>query len=153
MSIPSNLLPTSLTTQANSSINVTSDVVEELSSAARQRLNLLNTAIPDSLFTGSVESIRNRALTAAKLYADGITIPNIPTIPSFIPDIPIIPSVPSYGEIKDYIESRIDAITAKRIKAFEEAQEVLVKEAESPYTLKRTALSRLQTSQVINNRF
>lgn len=169
MSIPSNLLPlnssivsnatniagqytgqlSNITNQVSNITNLTTQISDDIV----QRSQLLDSIIPDSVFSGSIEEIRTRANNIVEVYINGIKIPQIPDIASLIPEIPVIPRIPSYGEIKQYIDARIESIKLKRVRAFEVAQEQLVRESLTPYTLMKKTASKNQISQMINNVF
>lgn len=121
------------------------DVVENLSSEAAARLAIISAAIPDELFTGSIEDMKANAKNAIKILSQSLRIPEIPDISVVLPELPTI-TLPSYSEMKDYVQVKIDSIKQKRIEAFSEAQDLLVSQSLTPFAMRRNMAAEAQSS-------
>lgn len=136
--VPSNLLPIN-TSQVSASLQTLAGKVPSFSVDQIQipQYALLNQAIPDRLFTtGSFEQIQNRALNAARLFTSRLQLPRIiPVIPALT--IPFPPRRPSYGQIKNFIKTKIDRIKMQRQKASVRAVKDKLKRKENPYAYRK----------------
>ena len=122
-----------------------------LQSASIPQFSILNTVIPDRLFTtGSIDQIRARTLNAAKTYTSGLpTLPNRPTFPTLIVSPP---RIPSYGQIKNYIKTKIDRIKQQRQQASVKALDSELKKQENPFKY-RQSLKNQETKSTVLGRF
>lgn len=121
------------------------NVVESLSSEAAARLAIISAAIPDELFTGSIEDIKANAKNAIKILSRSLTFPEIPDISIALPEIPTI-TIPSFSEMKDYVQVKIDSIKQKRIEAFSDAQDLLVSQSLTPFAMRKNMAAEAQSS-------
>jgi len=140
MAIPSNLLPINNPFRAE---------VEELPTISPP--SILNTVIPDRLFTtGSIDQVRARTLNAASTYTGGLpALPTLPTVNSFIPSRP---RIPSYGQIKNYIKTKIDRIKQRKQQASVKALDSELKKQENPFKY-RQSLKNQETKSTVLGRF
>ena len=116
------------------------------------QFSVLNTVIPDRLFsTGSLDQVRARTLGVANTYTQGLpTLPTLPALPSLVPVFP--PRRPSYGNIKNYIKTKIDRIKQERQKASVKALDTELKKQENPYKY-RQSLKNQDTRNTVLGRF
>lgn len=142
--IPRNLLPVN-TSAIESSLESIAGQVPQLDAPEISSFPVLNAVLPDSLFaTGSVTQIRDTALTIAQGFVNGLPLPRtIPTIPTLsFPVLPAFPpNRPSFGEIKNYIETKIDRIKRQRQQASLNAVKEKLKQKENPFTYRQTLLN------------
>lgn len=153
--LPSNLIPANIN-QINPSAQSllgtisTTDAVQQI-----PYYSVLNTAIPDNLFTtGSIDQIKQRTLQAAKLFVGTLPIPRI------IPQIPILsiafpPRRPSYGNIKNFIKTKIDRIKRQKQIASTKALQEELKKQENPFEYRNrlTTLTQQNRANVVLGRF
>lgn len=147
--IPTNLLPVNVS-DINSSLQSLAGQIPELNVPEIPQYPILNVVIPDNLFkTGSLDQIRQRTLRAAEIYVNGL--PSAPTIPA-VPTItlPFPPKRPSYGQIKNFIKTKIDRIKQQRQKASLKALNEELKQRENPFAYQQS-LKNAQISTITNN--
>lgn len=124
------------------------DAIQNLSSEAAARLAIITAAIPDELFTGNIDDIKNNAKNALKILSQSLSIPEIPDLSVALPELPTI-TLPSYAEMKDYVQVKINDIKKKRIEAFSEAQSLLVSQSRTPFTMRKNMVSDAQSSLLL----
>jgi hypothetical protein len=135
--IPNNLLPINTSTISAQIQSLAGQL--PLSSAPEiQQFSLLNQIIPDSMFTSeSFDSIRSSALNIATQYVNTqlASVPSIPSLPASVPTF--IVKVPSFGQIKNFINTKIDRIKIQRNQASLRALDDRLKKAETPFTYRQ----------------
>ena len=148
--IPSNLLPINTSDISGSFQSLTGNI-PTVNAPEIPQFPILNTVIPDRLFTtGSVDQIRARTLNAAKTYTSGLpALPAIPAVPTLI--VPK-PRIPSYGQIKNYIKTKIDRIKQQRQQASVKALDAELKKQENPFKY-RQSLKNQATKNTVLGRF
>ena len=148
--IPNNLLRVN-TSDISGSLQSLTGNIPTVNAPEIPQFPILNTVIPDRLFTtGSIDQVRARTLNAAKTYTDGLpALPTIPTVPTFI--IPKV-RIPSYGQIKNYIKTKIDRIKQQRQQASVKALDAELKKQENPFKY-RQSLKNQATKNTVLGRF
>lgn len=150
MAIPSNLIPVN-TSDISGSIQSLAGQLPQIPDAPEiPQFAVLNTVIPDSLFkTGSLDQIREKTLSTAETYVNGLpTAPTIPAVPTVT--VPFPPKRPSYGQIKNFIKTKIDRIKQQRQQASLKALDEELKQRENPFAYQQS-LKNKQISAVKNN--
>jgi hypothetical protein len=150
MGVPSNLLPVN-TSNISGSLQSLTGNIPTVNAPEIPQFSILNTAIPDRLFTtGSIDQVRVRTLNAASTYTSGLpALPTIPAVPSLI--LPT-PRIPSYGQIKNYIKIKIDRIKQRRQQASVKALDSELKVQENPFKY-RQSLKNQETKNTVLGRF
>lgn len=145
--IPSNLLPVN-TSNISGSLQSLTGNIPTVNAPEIPQFSALNLVIPDRLFTtGSIDQVRARTLNAANTYTSGLpALPTIPTVPS------PIPRIPSYGQIKNYIKTKIDRIKQRRQQASVKALDSELKVQENPFKY-RQSLKNQETKNTVLGRF
>ena len=141
--VPSNLIPVNAT-QISSSIQALAGEVPVTDIKLIQNFSTLNVVLPDTLFTsGSVDQIRDRTLRVAQAYVNGLPeAPEIPRIPTLVPRLPDFPPPrPSYGQIKNYIKTKVDRIKLQRQKASVKAVNEKLKQKENPFAHRQSIIN------------
>lgn len=148
--IPNNLLRVNTSDISGSFQSLTGNI-PTVNAPEIPQFPILNTVIPDRLFTtGSIDQVRARTLNAAKTYTDGLpALPTIPTVPTFI--IPKV-RIPSYGQIKNYIKTKIDRIKQQRQQASIKALDEDLKKQENPFKY-RQSLKNQEVKSTVLGRF
>jgi len=148
--VPSNLLPVN-TSDISGSLQSLTGNIPTITTPEIPQFSILNTVIPDRLFTtGSIDQVRARTLNAARTYTDGLpALPTIPTVPTLI--VPK-PRIPSYGQIKNYIKTKIDRIKQRRQQASVKALDAELKKQENPFKY-RQSLKNQATKNTVLGRF
>jgi len=158
MALPPNLLPVNASSIAQNSQTLLGQLPSMPTIPEIPQVGILNTAIPDSLFqTGSIEEIEKRALGTAeaflKTFAMQIPIPALP--PELLIGLTAVRSIPSYGQVKNFIKTKVDRIKAQKQQASIKALREDLKKQQNPFeqrqNLKNIEL-RSTIQQVINNR-
>lgn len=148
--IPNNLLPINAS-DISASFQSFAGVIPSGSIPQIPQFSILNTVIPDRLFTtGNLDQVKARTLNAATTYLN--TIPALPTIPTLPTLIIPRPRIPSYGQIKNYIETKIDRIKQQRQKASIKALNQELKKQENPFQ-HRQSLKNEETRNTVLGRF
>lgn len=140
--VPSNLLLIN-TSDISGSFQSLAGNLPPVSAPEIPQFLILNTVIPDRLFTtGSIDQVRARTLNAARTYTSGLpSLPNIPTIsPRTIPR----PRIPSYGQIKNYINTKIDRIKQQRQQASIRTLNEDLKKQENPFKYRQSLVNTEQ---------
>lgn len=148
--VPSNLLRVN-TSDISGSFQSLAGNIPSVNAPQIPQFPILNTVIPDRLFTtGSIDQVKARTLNAARIYTDGLpALPTIPTVNSFIPSRP---RIPSYGQIKNYIKTKIDRIKQRRQQSSVKALDAELKKQENPFKY-RQSLKNQTTKNTILGRF
>ena len=148
--IPSNLLPVNTSDISGSFQSLTGNI-PAVNAPEIPQFPILNTVIPDRLFTtGSIDQVRARTLNAARTYTSGLpALPAIPAVPILI--VPK-PRIPSYGQIKNYIKTKIDRIKQQRQKASVKALDAELKKQENPFKY-RQSLKNQEIRSTVLGRF
>lgn len=148
--VPSNLLPVN-TSNISGSFQSLAGNIPTANIPEIPQFSILNTVIPDRLFTtGSIDQVRARTLNAASTYTGGLpALPTLPTVNSFIPSRP---RIPSYGQIKNYIKTKIDRIKQRRQQASVKALDSELKKQENPFKY-RQSLKNQETKSTVLGRF
>lgn len=121
-----------------------------LPSEAELRKQTLDTLLPDTLFTGSIQDIESRVNETVSSYQQRIPqIPELPSIGSLVPRY--IPPIPTYGEIKELIHNRIKEIKKQKQEAFISAQNELVEKSKDSFTYRQQLLQTKQATQNVKN--
>jgi thiamine pyrophosphate-dependent acetolactate synthase large subunit-like protein len=115
-----------------------------------QRERILNSLIPPTTFSGSIQQIEakiNGVQESYNRYVESVpTVPQIPTIASLAARFaPQIPPIPSYVELKSQLYNRLKEEKQKKQDAFVEIVNVQAEEAKKPFTKKRKAVERLNS--------
>lgn len=142
--VPSNLITINTSTIANASQSIAGKI-PTIDAPVIPEFSLLNTVIPDSMFmTGSLDQVRNRTLNAAQKYINGLPAPRqIPQLS--LPSLPAIaPRRPSFGQIKDFIETKIDRIKLQRQQASMKALDEKLKQRENPFEYRQKVKNKNQ---------
>jgi hypothetical protein len=144
--LPSNLLPVN-TSDISGSLQSLTGNIPTITTPEIPQFSILNTVIPDRLFTtGSIDQVRERTLNAARTYTSGLpALPAIPTVPTLI--VPKL-RIPSYGQIKNYIKTKIDKIKQQRQKASVRALDQELKKQENPFKYRESLKNVAQKSSV-----
>ncbi len=148
--VPSNLLPVN-TSNISGSFQSLAGNIPTANIPEIPQFSILNTVIPDRLFTtGSIDQVRARTLNAASTYTGGLpALPTLPTVNSFIPSRP---RIPSYGQIKNYIKTKIDRIKQRKQQASVKALDSELKKQENPFKY-RQSLKNQETKSTVLGRF
>ncbi len=148
--LPRNLLRTN-TSEISASFQSLAGNIPSINVPKISQFAILNTVIPDRLFgTGSIDQIRARVLGAATSYTSGLpSLPTLPSIPTFIVSKP---RIPSYGDIKNYIKTKIDRIKLQRQQASIKALDAELKKQENPFRYRRS-LKNQGTKTTVLGRF
>ena len=148
--VPSNLLPVN-TSNISGSFQSLAGNIPTVNIPEIPQFSILNTVIPDRLFTtGSIDQVRARTLNAASTYTGGLpALPTLPTVNSFIPSRP---RIPSYGQIKNYIKTKIDRIKQRKQQASVKALDSELKKQENPFKY-RQSLKNQETKSTVLGRF
>lgn len=148
--IPSNLLRVNTSDISGSFQSLTGNI-PAVNAPEIPQFPILNTVIPDRLFTtGSIDQVRARTLNAARTYTSGLpALPIIPAVPTLI--VPK-PRIPSYGQIKNYIKTKIDRIKQQRQQASIKALDADLKKQENPFKY-RQSLKNQATKNTVLGRF
>lgn len=144
--LPSNLLPVNASDISGSFQSLAGNI-PTVDAPQIPQFAILNTAIPDRLFnTGSIDDIRTRTTNAARTYISGLpTLPTIPTIPTLtIPPV----RIPSYGQIKNYINTKINRIKQQKQKASIKALENKIIEKQNPFAYRQSLINKQQEAAV-----
>ena len=150
MAIPSNLIPVNASEISGSIQSLAGQVPQVPNAPEIQQFPVLNTVLPDSLFTtGSLDQIRDRTLNTAERYVNGLPLPKvIPEIPTVT--IPFPPKRPSYGQIKNFIKTKIDRIKRQRQQASLKVLDTELKQQENPFTY-RQSIKNTQSAVIPSN--
>jgi hypothetical protein len=145
MTLSTNLIPIN-TRQISSSIQSLIGRLPSANVTEIQQYSTLNQVLPDALFvTGSFDQIRQRVSQTAETYISGLPIARpIFSIPSVVPSFP--PKRPSYGQIKNFINTKIDRIKQQRQQASIKALNEELKQRENPFKFRQS----LQNNQQVN---
>jgi len=148
--VPNNLLRVN-TSDISGSLQSLTGNIPTVNAPEIPQFPILNTVIPDRLFTtGSLDQVRARTLNVVRTYINGLpALPTIPTIPTLV--IPK-PRIPSYGQIKNYIKTKIDRIKQRRQQASVKALDAELKKQENPFKY-RQSLKNQATKNTILGRF
>lgn len=148
--VPSNLLPLN-TSEIRESLDSLAGQVPTVDTPEIPEFSVLNTVLPNSLFTtGSIDQIRTTTLNTAETYVNGLPSPRtLPVIPSVT--VPFPPKRPSFGQIKNYIETKIDRIKLQRQKASTKALDEKLKQRENPFQYRQSLINKQQN--VVTGRF
>lgn len=148
--IPNNLLRVNTSDISGSFQSLTGNI-PAVNAPEIPQFPILNTVIPDRLFTtGSIDQVRARTLNAARTYTNGLpALPAIPAVPTLI--VPK-PRIPSYGQIKNYIKTKIDRIKQQRQQASIKALDADLKKQENPFKY-RQSLKNQATKNTVLGRF
>jgi hypothetical protein len=134
--VPNNLLPVN-TSDISASFQSFTGQIPTVNAPQIPEFAILNTVLPDRLFTtGSLDQVRARTSNAATTYLNGL--PALPTLPSTPSTIIPRPRIPSYGQIKNYIETKIDRIKQQRQKASMKALDEKLKKQENPFKYRQS---------------
>jgi hypothetical protein len=119
-------------------------------SEVEQRKKVLESLLPDSLFTGSIEDVQARVNDTVTQYEQRIPqIPEIPSIQSLTPRL--IPPVPSYAEIKELVHNKIKAVKQQQQEAFIESQRLRVEAAKDSFGYRAQIVQATQATENVNN--
>lgn len=180
MTIPSNLLPINTTIQdsgESASTSITqqvstfgvlnnllpvnaSEISASFQSLAGQlptelaieipQYSLLNQAVPDTMFlSGSLDKIRDTTTKTAQQAVNTLKVAK-PTfsVPGSIPTFS--PKLPSFGQIKNFINTKIDRIKRHRQQASIRALKDELKQRESPFTHRQFLANQAQKNAVLD---
>lgn len=151
MAIPSNLLLTNAS-EISGSVQSLAGTLPATSDVQIAQDSILNEAIPSSLFTSaSYEEIREKGVTAAENYINPLRV-EVPTftIPSTV--LTFSPKLPTYGEIKNYIKTKIDRIKRQRRNSSIKALDEKLKQKENPFTYRQQLKSKSNLEAISNLR-
>lgn len=144
--LPSNLLRANASEISASFQSLTGNI-PSIGTPRIPQFTTLNTVIPDGLFTtGSIDQVKARTLGAARDYISGL--PALPTIPSIPPLIIPKPRIPTYGDIKNYIKTKIDRIKQQRQQASVKALDAELKKQENPFKYRQSLINKEQNNVV-----
>lgn len=137
-----------------------SGVAGDVREAITQRNIILDAVVPERIFSGSTQLVTDRANQLVNTYKEKIpVIPNIPVLtPLALLRIPrIVPQIPSYGELRTYVQNRINALKKKKQEAFIQTQNLKVKKSKRSFELRQEILNNrsnrlLKTLTNIQNR-
>jgi hypothetical protein len=148
--VPNNLLRVN-TSDISGSFQSLAGNIPTVTAPEIPQFPILNTVIPDRLFTtGSIDQVRTRTLNAARTYTNGL--PALPTIPAVPTLIPPRPRIPTYGNIKNYIKTKIDRIKQQRQQASVKALNEELKKQENPFKY-RQSLKNQETKNTVLGRY
>jgi hypothetical protein len=148
--VPTNLIPVNSSTIEESLQSIAGEI-PTIDTPEIPELSTLSVILPNSLFrTGSIDQVRARTNNAATTYLNGL--PAVPTLPSLPTAIIPRPRIPSYGQIKDYIETKIDRIKLERQKASQKALDQKLKQKENPFA-QRESLKNIYSKNTVLSRF
>jgi len=150
MAIPSNLKPVNASDISGSIQSIAGQFLGVANIPEIEQFSVLNTVLPDSLFTtGSLDQIKDRTIAAAETYINGLPAPRlIPEIPAST--VPFPPRRPSYGQIKNFIKTKIDRIKRQRQQASLKALDEKLKQRENPFAYQQS-LKNTQVTAITNN--
>ena len=149
--VPANLLPVNAS-DISASFQSFAGQIPTVNAPPIPEFPILNTILPDRLFTtGSLDQVRARTSNAATTYLNGL--PTLPTLPSLPTTIIPRPRIPSYGQIKNYIETKIDRIKQQRQKASMKVLDEKLKKQENPFTYRQTLKNTAVTGSFTNRNF
>jgi len=145
--IQSNLLPLN-TSDISASFQSLTGNIPTFNAPQVPQFAILNTVIPDRLFTtGSIDQVRARTLNAAKTYTDGLpALPTIPVVPTVI--LPKL-RIPLYGQIKNYIKTKIDRIKQQRQQASVKALDTELKKQENPFKYRQSLKNQATKNTIL----
>ncbi len=166
MALPSNLIPTSTSqisqplagqlpqaTLPSNLIPINASQISQPLAGELPQLDLveipeysiLNQALPDSKFTtGSVDQVRERALATAEQFIR-LSAPAIPVIFSIPTGVPrFSPKLPTFGQIKNFINTKIARIKRERQKASIKTLKQELKEREDPFAYRQMLKNKSQ---------
>jgi hypothetical protein len=148
--VPNNLLPVNAS-DISASFQSFTGQIPTVDAPQIPEFAILNTVLPDRLFTtGSLDQVRARTLGSATTYLN--SLPALPVVPSIPTTIIPKPRIPSYGQIKNYIETKIDRIKQQRQKASVKALDTELKKQENPFKY-RQSLKNQETRNTVLGRF
>jgi hypothetical protein len=141
--VPKNLLPVNAS-DISASFQSFTGQIPTVNAPQIPEFPILNTILPDRLFTtGSLDQVRARTLNATTTYLNGL--PALPTLPSIPTTIVPRPRIPSYGQIKNFINTKIDRIKRQRQQASVKALNEELKRQENPFTYRQSIKNEQST--------
>lgn len=137
-----------------------SGVVGDVREAIAQRNVILDAIVPERIFSGSTQLVTDRVNQLVNTYKQKIpVIPDIQALTSLtILRIPrIVPQIPSYGELRSYVQNRVNLLKKKKQEAFIQAQNLKVKKSKRSFEVRQEILNNrsnrlLKTLTNIQNR-
>lgn len=148
--VPSNLLPVNASEISASFQSLAGQLPTELNIEIPQ-YSLLNQAIPDSLFTtGSFDRIRDTTISRAQSAVNALRVTRpVFSISTTVPQFS--PKLPSFGQIKNFINTKIDRIKRQRQQASIRALKEELKQQENPFTYRKMLVNKAQKNTVLNS--
>lgn len=147
MAIPTNLIPIN-ESQISSSIQSLVGVLPTEDIEEIKKYEEINLILPDSLFSGSIDEIRNRTMDKVTQFTTSLpTVPTLPTIP--ITTVPFPPKVPSFGQIKNYINTKIDRIKRQRQQASVSALKEELNNRKNPFEYRQQLRNQIRPNTVL----
>lgn len=154
LGVPSTLLPIN-TSQISASFQSVLGKIPTIDIPQIPQFPVLNVVLPDRLFTtGSIDQIKARALRAAEIYINGLPLA-LPTLTIPTITIPFPPPRPSFGQIKNFIKTKIDRIKRERQQASVKVLREQLKKQENPFEYRRLLRNKQLQNTVLgirNNR-
>lgn len=147
MAIPSNLIPVN-TSEISGSIQSLAGQLPVVDVVEIPEAGILSRAIPDSLFTSaSFDQIREQGVVLAENYIQPLQVSR-PTfsIPTTVPTFS--PKLPSFGQIKNYINTKIDRIKRQKQQASIKALRDEITQKENPFTYRQSLINKQQRAAV-----
>lgn len=148
MALPTNLLSVNAS-EISGSIQSLAGQLPDVNPQQIQQYPILNTAIPDAQFkTGSFDEIRERTLQIAEqaIIPLRVTVPTF-SFPSTVPRFS--PKLPSFGQIKNFINTKIDRIKIQRQQASIKALKADIQKKENPFTYRKSLVANTVKSSVL----
>lgn len=119
-------------------------------SEAEQRKKVLESLLPDRLFSGSIGDVQNRVNETITQYEQRIPqIPEIPSIGSLVPRL--VPPIPSYAEIKELVYNKIKEVKQKEQEAFIESQRLRVEAAKDSFQYRNQIMQTKRATENVKN--
>jgi hypothetical protein len=148
MGIPSNLIPINAS-QISGSVQSLAGQIPQIPDAPEiPQFSLLNSTLPDSLFTtGSPDQIRDTTLEIAEQAINLLRVTR-PTFPILPPVNLFSPKLPSFGQIKNFINTKIDRIKRQRQQASIKALRDDLEQRENPFTYRQTLTNQQNTKSL-----
>lgn len=150
--VPTNLIPVNSSTIEESLQSIAGEI-PTVDTPEIPELSTLSVILPNSLFrSGSVDQIRSSSTQTAERFISGLPIPreipelSLPVVP--LPSFP--PKRPSFGQIKDYIETKIDRIKLERQRASQRALDQKLKQKENPFAYRESLKNKYAKNTVLS---
>jgi len=148
--VPSNLIPINASQISSSFQSLAGKLPTELNIEIPQYA-ILNQTVPDTMFlSGSLDAIQDQTLITAQRAINllRVTRPTF-SLPNLVPSF--TPKLPTFGQIKNFIKTKIDRIKRQRQQASIKALKDELKQRENPFTYRKALVNRVQKNTVLGS--